>query len=57
MQRPEKIKNVLEKIHARARKLLSSEIATLCGPVAVDEKRFMAAARNSSGEKGEYEEE
>ena len=31
--------------------------ATLSGPVAVDEKRLEAAARNSAGEKGEQKEE
>ena len=31
--------------------------ATLPGPVAVDEERFVAAARNSAGENGEQKDE
>ena len=31
--------------------------ATLSGPVAVDEERMEAAARNSAGEKGEQKDE
>ena len=31
--------------------------ATLCGPVILDEKRFVAATRNSAGEKGEQKEQ
>ena len=31
--------------------------ATLSGPVAVDEERLQAAARNSAGEKGEQKDE
>ena len=35
----------------------SMESATLSGPVAVDGKRLKAAARNSTGEKGEQKDE
>ena len=51
MQRPRKIKNVKKKIHASVRKVLSMGQATLSGPVAVDEERFVEAARNSVEEK------
>ena len=38
-------------------KCFSMEWATLSGPVAVDEERLEAAARNSAGEKGEQKDE
>ena len=51
MQRPRKTKNIEKKIHARARK------ATLSEPVAMDEKMFVEATRNSVEKKREQKEE
>ena len=54
MRRPGEIENVKKKIHVRARKMLRlMKLATLSGPVAVDEERLEAAAKNSVGEKEE----
>ena len=53
MQSPGKIENVKKKIYARRGKCFSMGYATLSGPMAVDRKSFEAAAKNSTGEKGE----
>ena len=58
MQRPGKTDNISE----RRRKIwernpCQSEEGALSGPVTVDEERFVAAARNSAGEKGKQKDE
>ena len=49
----ERFENMKKKIHAIAKKVFWHGIATLSGPVAVDEERIAAAARNSVDEKGD----